>query len=156
VTIVLNDKGRKAAAEAISDRVNRGEQVLALDLLFRGDVLPEKESAPEYTQLLAAFGDRPLGLQAAQLTAIARWLSGRAGAGRVRLESTGPRSQITALTAAALDPALFADVQIRDGMTSLGRLLDTPVTYEAAPDLFCLDLYKEFDVDRLAGLAKIK
>jgi dienelactone hydrolase len=156
VTIVLNDKGRKAAAEAISDRVNRGEQVLALDLLFRGDVLPEKESAPEYTQLLAAFGDRPLGLQVAQLTAIARWLSGRAGAGRVRLESTGPRSQITALTAAALDPALFADVRIRDGMPSLGRLLDAPVTYEAAPDLFCLDLYKEFDVDRLAGLAKIK
>jgi dienelactone hydrolase len=156
VTIVLNDQGRKAAADVVSDRVNRGEQVLALDLLFRGDVSPEKPGAPEYTQLLAAFGDRPLGMQAAQVTAIARWLSGRAGAGRVRIESTGPRSQITALTAAALDPALFPDVQIRDGMTSLGRLLDAPVTYEAAPDLFCLDLYKEFDVDRLAGLAKIK
>ncbi len=31
------------------------------------------------------------------------------------------------------------------------KLLDG--TYEAAPDLFCLDLYKEFDVDRLAALA---
>jgi hypothetical protein len=90
------------------------------------------------------------------LTAIARWLCQRAGAGRVRLESTGPRSQITALTAAALDPALFADMQIRDGMPSLERLLDAPVAYQAAPDLFCLDLYKEFDVDRLAELAKIK
>ena len=28
-TLVLNDKGRKAAGEAVSDRVNRGEQVLA-------------------------------------------------------------------------------------------------------------------------------
>ena len=156
VTIVLNDQGRKAAAEAISDRVNRGEQVLALDLVFRGDVSPEKPGVPEYTQLLAAFGDRPLGIEAAQLTGIARWLRARAGATRVRLESTGPRSQMTALVAAALDPALFPDVQIREGMTSLARLLDAPVTYEAAPDLFCLDLYKEFDVDRLAELAKIR
>ena len=27
------------------------------------------------------------------------------------------------------------------------------VEYGAAPDLFCLDLYKEFDLDRLAALA---
>ena len=38
----------------------------------------------------------------------------------------------------------------------LAKLLDAPVTYEAAPDLFCLDLYKEFDLDRLAALAKAK
>src|SRR5207247_8660054 len=31
-TIVLNDKGKKAAAAEVSDRVNRDEQVLALDL----------------------------------------------------------------------------------------------------------------------------
>ena len=74
----------------------------------------------------------------------------------MRLESTGPRSQITALTAAALEPALFSGVEIHDGIESLAKLLDAPVTYEAAPDLFCLDLYKEFDVDRLAALAKAK
>ena len=36
VTIVLNDQGRKAAASDVSDRVNRDEQVLALDLTFLG------------------------------------------------------------------------------------------------------------------------
>jgi hypothetical protein len=38
-------------------------------------------------------------------------------------------------------------------MTSLSYLLDTPVPYRNAPDLFCLDLYKYFDIDRLTVLA---
>jgi len=88
-------------------------------------------------ELLSATGDRPLGIQAAQLIGIERWLRDRAGVKQVRLESTGPRSQVTALVAAALEPALFSDVGIRDGMESLTKLLDG--TYEAAPNLFCLD-----------------
>jgi hypothetical protein len=39
-------------------------------------------------------------------------------------------------------------------MSSLKHLLDEPVKFESAPDLFCLDLYKEFDIDRLAKLAE--
>jgi len=35
----------------------------------------------------------------------------------------------------------------------LSYLLDAPVPYRSAPDLFCLDLYKYFDIDRLAMLA---
>jgi hypothetical protein len=31
--------------------------------------------------------------------------------------------------------------------------LEKPVTYAQAPELFCLDLYKEFDIDRLEALA---
>ena len=155
-TIILDDKGRAAAARLASDRVNRGEQTLVLDLLFRGELCPRKPGIPEYTQLLAAIGDRPLGIQTAQLIGIARWLQHRSGAKQVRLESTGPRSQITALAAAALEPALFSHVEIRDGIETLAHLLDAPVTYEAAPDLFCLDLYKEFDVAALAALGRAK
>ncbi len=155
VTIVMNDKGRKSAAEAASDRVNRGEQVLVLDLLFRGDASPQNPEIPEYTQMLAAMGDRPLGMQAAQLTGIARWLRERAGVQRVRIETAGPRTQVTALVAAALEPDLFSDLETRDGIQSLGKLLDEPVVYTAAPELFCLDLYKEFDIDRLTALTKL-
>jgi hypothetical protein len=39
-------------------------------------------------------------------------------------------------------------------MHSLSYLLEEPVEYKDAPDLFCLDLYKQFDIDRLAALAK--
>ena len=36
---------------------------------------------------------------------------------------------------------------------SLGFLLEAPVTFEQAPELFCLDLYKDFDLDRLATIS---
>ena len=36
-TVVLADQGKKSAAMEVSERVNRGEQVLVLDLLFFGD-----------------------------------------------------------------------------------------------------------------------
>jgi hypothetical protein len=42
----------------------------------------------------------------------------------------------------------------RGGMRSLGFLLDKPVSYDDAPDLFCLDLYKDLDVDGLVALAE--
>jgi hypothetical protein len=32
-------------------------------------------------------------------------------------------------------------------------VLELPVRFEQAPELFCLDLYKEFDIDRLEALA---
>ena len=38
-------------------------------------------------------------------------------------------------------------------MRSLGYLLDAPVAFRAAPELFCLDLYKDFDIDRFIALA---
>jgi hypothetical protein len=38
-------------------------------------------------------------------------------------------------------------------MPSLRYLIDKPAKYEDTPDLFCLDLYKFTDLDRLAALA---
>ena len=74
---------------------------------------------------------------------------------RVRLsESRGIRSQVSGLIAAAIEPAqLFSQVVVRGGMPSLLNLLDVPVKYRSAADLFCLDLYKEFDVNLLGALA---
>jgi dienelactone hydrolase len=151
-TIVIHDKGKKAAGAVVADRVNRGEQVLAVDLLLTGDAEPQNPGTRGVVQLLATVGERALGHQAAQLVALARWLRTQ-GAPRLRLDSTGLRSQVVALVAAALEPDLFAETGIRQGMTSLAHLLDAPVKYEEAPDLFCLDLYKEFDLDLLTRLA---
>jgi hypothetical protein len=58
-----------------------------------------------------------------------------------------------ALVAAALEPDAFSEILVRDGLTSLRHLLEKPVAYLDAPDLFCLDLYKEFDVPSLIELA---
>jgi len=156
-TIVLDDAGRGQSAVYAADRVNRGEQVLAVDLPFHG-VSWHKDTAwmfePTWLleQNLYATGDRPLGIEAAHLIALANWLKQQA-AGRIRLEVTGMRNQVVALVASALNPSLFSEIVIRGGMPSLRYLVDKPVKYSEAPDLFCLDLYKFTDLDRLAALS---
>ncbi len=151
-TIVLHDKGKKAAAALAADRINRGEQVVVADLALTGDAEPQNPTARGVAQLLATMGERALGHEAAQLAALARWIGAR-GAPSVRVESAGIRTQLIALAAAALEPGLFSELRARGGMSSLRHLLDAPVKYEDAPDLFCLDLYKEFDLGQLARLA---
>ena len=152
VTIVLNDEGRSAASDAVWQRFSRGEQILALDLMFTGSPWKGKDTF-EFAQILGGLGERPLGLQAAQLIGIARWAEQKSGTAKVRLEVSGMRNQAAALVAAALEPDLFSEITVRQGIRSFSYLLDKPVTYAQAPELFCLDLYKEFDIDRLEAVA---
>ena len=152
VTIVLNDGGREAGASDVLDRFGRGEQVLALDLMFMGSTW--KDEYPFlFGQMVDAIGDRPLGLEAAQLIRIARWAQQKANVSKVRLEVGGMRNQVVALVAASLEPGLFSEISLHDGMHSLSYVLDRPVGFDQAPELFCLDLYKDFDIDRLEALA---
>ena len=152
-TIVLNDKGKRAAEVEVSDRLNRGERVVAADLLFTGDAAPAAgRERGVFAQMLAGAGDRPLGMEAAQLAAITAWIR-NGGSEKVRIEARGMRSQVIAQVAAALEPELFSEIVASEAIGSLGYLFDTPVRYEAAPDLFCRDLYQEFDLDRLVELA---
>ena len=152
VTIVLNDDGKAAAVDPVWQRFSRGEQVLALDLMFTGSPWKGKDTF-EFAQILGGLGERPLGLQAAQLIRIARWAAQKSGTAKVRLEVSGIRNQAAALVAAALEPDLFSEVRVHQGIRSFRYLLEKPVTYAQAPELFCLDLYKEFDIDRLEAVA---
>jgi hypothetical protein len=148
-TIVLDDKGYKAAGDRVAQHVDRGEQVLALDLFFNGDQLPNRVS---WELLTDSGGVRPLGLEAAQLVAIANWF--RVSTGQpVRVETDGIRNQVIALAAAAIAPEEFSEVVNRNAMKTFGHLMDTPVPFRSAPELFCLDLYRYFDIDILAALA---
>ena len=151
-TIVLDDAGRGQMGSEAADRLNRAEQVLALDLALLGEAWSERETR-RLQQNLNGLGERPIGIEAGELLAAARWLSTRSASTRPRLETKGIRSQLVALVAAALEPTVFSEIVVRDGMTSLRHALDKPVEYLDAPDLFCLDLYKDFDVDTLAALA---
>ena len=62
---------------------------------------PQKTGA-NFQMLLSTVGERPLGIQASQLLAVARWAQTMTGAQDVRVETRGIRSQIVALVAAAL------------------------------------------------------
>jgi len=149
-TIILDDKGKGATSEPVAERLYRGEQVLAADLPFQGDAW-KQDSTWLFEQMIVTTGARPLGIEAAHLIELANWMK-RRGAPRVRLETSGMRNQVVALVAAALEPTLFSEVMVRHGIPSLRHLVDKPVKYQDAADLFCLDLYKFADLDRLAAL----
>lgn len=152
-TLLLHDKGKVSAAVEVSDRVNRGEQVLAADLLFTGDSW--KDTNPHsYIQILHGTGERALGMVAAQLVEISRWLQRHSGGGKLRAECTGMRNQMALLVAAALSPDLFSEIVVREGIPGLSVLLERPIEFREAPELFCLDLYRRFDLASLAALAE--
>jgi dienelactone hydrolase len=153
LTLVLSDKGYKDSAQNVAERVNRGEQVLAFEPLFFGSTSPDETEPAYWEMLVASSGDRALGIEVAQLIAVAKSFAARVGHNRIRVETEGIRSQVVAIAAAALEPDLFSQLYSNNAMSSLGYLLDTPVPYRTAPDLFCLDLYKYFDLDRLAAMA---
>jgi hypothetical protein len=71
----------------------------------------------------------------------------------VQVETDGIRNQVIALTAAAIAPEDFSAVVSRNAMKSLAYLIDKPVPFRSAPELFCLDLYRYFDIDTLEALA---
>ncbi len=152
VTILLNDDGRAASADVALQRFSRGEQVLALDLMFTGSAW-KNEYPFLFAEMLDAIGERPVGMEAAQLIRISRWAAQRSGTSKIRLEVAGMRNQAAALVAAALEPQLFSEVVVTDGIRSFSYVLEKPVTFMQAPELFCLDLYKDFDIDSLVAMA---
>jgi dienelactone hydrolase len=152
-TIILSDKGYKEAGEAVSRHVNHGEQVVALDLLFTGSSRPQTPDPTDWETLVSSVGDRPLGLEVAQLLGVAHWLRANDANRKIQIETDGIRSAVIAAVAAAIDPGIFSVVTSHHAMKSLSYLLDAPVAFRAASDLFCLDLYKYFDVDSITAIA---
>ena len=153
VAIVLDDNGYKAAGKQVFDSLSSGHEVLALDLLFNGASKPEVPDSSDWELLVDSSGDRSLGLEAAQLVSIVHWLHSTCGTAKITIKTNGIRNQVIALVAAAMEPEAFTGLDTEGGMTSLAYLLDKPVPLRSAPDLFCLDLYKDFDIDALSALA---
>jgi len=164
-TLVVDDRGRGMSFAEVAGRVDRGEQVLAANLLFTDENAINKdahgtervESAMAdlgvYAMVFDTVGDRAIGIETAEVLELAKWLRARSGKQTIRIESRGIRSQTVALLAAALEPNLFSEVVTRQGMLSFNYLVSHPVRFDDAADLFCLDLYKEFDIDDLEAMA---
>ncbi len=164
-TLVLDDRGRGMAFAEVAARVDRGEQVLAANLLFTDEKAMTKQqdgvgtvgsamgSLAVYSMVFETVGDRALGIEAAQVVELAKWLRARSGHQTIRMETRGIRSQTVALMAVALEPGLFSELVIRKGMASFSYLLNLPVSSDDAMDLFCLDLYKDFDIDELEAMS---
>jgi hypothetical protein len=171
-TVLISDAGMASTVTDVGNNVNSGQRVLVFDPLFFGENIPDDERRPDaaaFVQTLAATGQRALGLEAAQVTAVVRWLSENLDHGSptpnsrgahepgpvapVKIVTTGPRSETVATVAAALEPALFSAVEARQSIATLMDIFEHPQAYHDAPDLMCLDLYSQFDFNLLAAIA---
>lgn len=169
VTLLIADAGMKTTIDDVANDISRGHRVLVLDPLFFGENIPgsEPNSAGAFAQMLAAVGQRPLGLEAAQVNAVVRWLAtGRdhgssspgapqisSAAQTVHMITTGPRAEMVGLTAVALEPELFRALSSRKSIDSLADVFRNPHAFDNAWEMFCLDLYRDFDRSTLAAIA---
>ncbi|TXT35848.1 MAG: hypothetical protein FD138_1198, partial [Planctomycetota bacterium] len=152
-TVVVADAGRAAVAEDIEKLLAAGQRVLAVDPLFFGE---SKIVARDWLWglMLDTVGDRPLGVLASQLIAVAQHGHDTDRSGRtVTLHSIGPRSSVIALVAAVLEPQAIGQVTQRDAITSLKQyVIEQSRGVSEAPELFCFGLLEHFDVPQLQTL----
>ncbi len=170
-TILISDAGMPSTMVDVADEVDRGQRVLVLDPLFFGQNVPDKRRSRVaiFAGLLDALGQRPLGLEAAQVNAVVRWLGKDLDHGSatpknyethrgkpvpgVRIITTGLRSETVAMVAAAIRPKLFSKLEARESISSLEYAFSHPLTFDEAPEVMCLDLYRDFDYNILAAIA---
>lgn len=151
-TLLLGDAGRKSLVKEAEELLSRGTRVLAVDPFYLGES-QVAERAYLFALLLAAVGDRPLGLQASQLAAVARWARKSHPSEPVSIVAVGPRSSTMALVAAGLEPEALADVEVRDPLGSLKELIESKRDFTRTPELFCFSLLEDFDIAQLAAVA---
>lgn len=149
-TLLLADGGRASAADEATRLLGAGQRVAAMDPWYFGEsALGQRDFL--FGLLVAALGERPLGLQAGQVAAAARWLKARDGA-PVTLSAVGPRTSLVALVAAALEPDAIAGVQTQGAWTTLREVIDRNVSAQQMPEMFTFGLLAEFDVAQIEQL----
>jgi hypothetical protein len=151
-TILIGDKGRRALLDEAETLLLSGQRVIAVDLLgFGGAALGN--ATPSYFYLLSMLGERPLGIQAGQLIAIANWT--RTQFGEVpHVLTVNTRTGIIGLVAQALSPHSFGILTRTGTVRALSELIGWKLSSNDYPELFCFGLLKHFDVPQLEELAK--
>jgi hypothetical protein len=150
VELVIGDSGRRSLAGPALRGVADGRRVLAADILGTGEA---DVGGWQFHMILAAAGERSLGLQVGQLLALARWACKRYRTTVVDVHASGQVLSVVALMAAALEPRRFRSIATNGLLDTLGRLVDFPVPYASAAPLFCFGLLREFDIADLMDLS---
>jgi hypothetical protein len=151
-TIVFADDGRKSAAKEIETLLAAGRRVLAVDPFAFGESSMAGRTYL-YALLIATVGDRALGIEAGQLTAVSRWAT-EEFQGIPVVQTIGPRSSLVALVAKAMEPKKLGDLQPSQHIESLHGILRNNWTVIDKPEMFCFGLLESFDVPQLQALAK--
>jgi len=149
--ILVADAGRSGAAGQAVKLLESGHRVIAVDPFYFGE---SKIASRDYlfALLVAGVGDRPLGLQASQVAAVARWSTAQHSSGPVRLVAVGPRSSVFALVAAGLEGMAVGQLELHGSLGSLKEVIEQNWGVNQKPELFCFGLLESFDVKHLAAL----
>ncbi len=149
-TLILADSGRQGAATLAAGALARGRKVIACDPFDVGESRIA-EKAWLWHLYLATVGDRPLGLHAGQVAAVARWAAERDG-NPVEILADGPRSSIAALVAAALETRAIADLDLRGAPGSFKEPIETATPFDKIAGQSCFGLLEVVDVPHLVAL----
>ncbi len=144
--ILFGDQGRAALASEAQRLVAEGKRVIAVDPFYFGESRIAKRDFL-FALLISSVGDRPLGIQASQIGAIARWLKTP-----VSLEAFGPRSSLIASVAGALDRRAITSVKTHGALASLKDVIQQNMTVDKVPELFCFGLLDSFDIAQINDL----
>jgi dienelactone hydrolase len=150
-TLLLADSGKSTLANEIQQLLAQKRRVVTIDPFYFGESRLETRDYL-FALLASALGERPLGIQAGQVAAAARWLKQKYGP--VSLAAYGPRTSLIALVAAAVETDAISDVKLVRPLTSLRDVIQRDMTVMEAPELFCFGLLETFDIPQLSELVK--
>jgi hypothetical protein len=149
--LLIADEGRSGAVSHVERLLDQGHRVVAVDPFYFGESKIAKRDWL-FAILVAALGERPLGLQASQVAATARWLRTERNAGPVAVLAVGPRSSLFGSIAAALEPQSIAALETHGAMNSLKEVISRNLSADKTPELFCFGLLEEFDIPQIDAL----
>ncbi len=148
--ILFNDAGRRTDPVNAERLLKAGHRVLAVDPFYFGESKLERDYL--FALLVGCIGDRPLGIQAGQLAAVARWAEKEYKSGPLRLVAVGPRSSAIALVTAGLEEKAVGSLELHGSLGSLKEVIEQNRSFEQMPELFCFGLLEQFDLNRFAML----
>ncbi len=149
-TIVVADAGKAKASAVVEALLAKGGRVVAVDPFNLGESHFARHDYL-WNLMVATVGDRPLGVQASQVAAVARWARNRDGR-PVALVAEGPRSATIALVAAAIEPMAIGAVTAEGPDGGLKGLIGRKASFADAPEQYCFGLLEHFDLAELRAL----
>ena len=150
--LLLSDGGRAKLATEVEKALGEGKRVMALDPFYFGE---SKIRVRDFlfAILVAAVGERPIGIQASQVAAAAKWFSEVSGT-TVEIRSKGRRSSLFALIATVIEKKAIKSLEARGSLKSLKEVINNNWGANLYPEVFCFGLLEHFDVQLLVHLAK--
>jgi hypothetical protein len=144
--ILIGDRGRAELAQEAHRILGEGKRVIAVDPFYFGESSISKRNFL-FALLLSSVGERPLGIQASQIAAIARWMKTP-----VSIYAFGPRTSLIASVAAAIEGRAITGVTTHDAFSSLKQVIESNMKVDQAPELFCFGLLQSFDIPQISRL----